>query len=338
VRLLLVGLSSLIVVTLASTAQVAAGDRDLIVYVRQDPRAGGLNDGVDLWVVGLRGGARRLVGSEGWDESPAWSPGGNRIAFVKSLFAPAGPDVVLRSADVWTVGVDGRSRRELTRNDSASSPVWSPDGRRLAFAHGNGVFLVRRDGSGRVRIARADDPGEPSWSPDGRRIAFTVPGEVRVADTNGGGARLLARGAESGSSVAWSPDCRLIGFTGTRRGVTGAFLVSAGGGRPRLLARGHLEPIWSPDGRTIAVVRQGAPRQAGLVLIAAGGGGPRRLTRGLDTEPVWSPDSRRLAFRRGLLTGDMYVVNADGGGLRNLTRTPRLDEREPAWRPPATTG
>jgi Tol biopolymer transport system component len=332
VRSLLLGLSWLIVVTLASTSQAPAAPRDLIVYVRQDPRPPGLNDGVDLWLVGLGGGARRLVGSEGWDESPAWSPDGSRIAFVKSFLAPAEPDNALKSADVWTVGV-GAGRRRLTRDDSASSPVWSSDGRRLAFARGDGVFVVRRDGSRRVRIARADDPGEPAWSPDGRRVAFTVPAEVRVADVNGTGLRLLARGAESGSSVAWSPDARLIAFTGARRGVTGAFLVNAEGGRPKLLARGHVEPVWSPDGRSIAVVRQGTPRQAGLVLVAAVGGRPRRLTRGLDTEPVWSPDSRRLAFRRGLLTGDIYVVNADGRGLRNLTRTPWLDEREPDWRP-----
>jgi Tol biopolymer transport system component len=193
----------LVVVTSAPTSQAGAAGRDVIVYVRQDPQAPGLNDGVDLWLVGLDGVARLLVGSQGWDESPAWSPDGTRIAFIKSLFVPAQPDVALKSADVWTVGVGGRSRRGLTRNDSDSSPAWSPDGRRLAFVRGDGVCLVRRDGSGRVRIARGDDPAEPAWSPDGRRLAFSVPGEVRVADENG--PRPLARGAGSDSSVTWSP-------------------------------------------------------------------------------------------------------------------------------------
>jgi hypothetical protein len=40
-----------------------------------------------------------------------------------------------------------------------------------------------------------------------------------------------------------------------------------------------------------------------------------------------------IAFRRGLLVGDIYVVDIDAPKTRNLTRTPRLDERQPAWRP-----
>jgi hypothetical protein len=44
-------------------------------------------------------------------------------------------------------------------------------------------------------------------------------------------------------------------------------------------------------------------------------------------------DGRTIAFRRGLFVGDIYLVNVDGSRLRNLTRTPKLDERQPAWRP-----
>ena len=330
-RLLCLGLASLVAVTPAVPAASSGARPDVIAFVRQDPQARGVNAGVDLWAIASAGGgARRLVGGQGWDETPAWSPDGNRIAFARSVFAPGEPDVAL-SVDVWTVAADGRGRRNVTRDGSASSPAWSPDGRRLAFVRGDGVFVVRRDGSGKARIARRDDPGAPAWSPDGRRVAFTVPGEVRRVGANGLGERLLARGAGSGSSLAWSPDGSLIAFAG-RRTVEGTFVVPSRGGRPRLLARGYDEPAWSPDGRRVAVVRQGTRREAGIFLVATGGGRSHRVTRGLDTQPAWSPDGRRLAFRRGLLTGDIYVVNANGRGLRNLTRTPRLDERDPAWR------
>ena len=274
-RVFLLGLASLVVVTPAATTASAGSARDLIVFVRQDPRTHGLNDGVDLWLVGIGGGARRLVGGKGWDESPAWSPEGKRIAFTKSLFEPAEPDVALKSADVWTVNVGGRSRRNLTREDSASSPAWSPDGRRLAFARGDGVFLVRRDGSGRVRIALADDPGDPAWSPDGRRVAFAVPGEVHVVDANGKRQRLLARGAGSGSSVAWSPDGRLIAFTGMRRGVTGAFLVNAGEVVPTCLP----EAIWNRSGRR-TVARSPSSGRARDARPASSSSLPAAVVRG----------------------------------------------------------
>lgn len=328
-RLVLLGLVLLITATPAGAVSPGVR-RDLIVFVREDPRAPGPNLGVDLWLVDTEGGKpRRLVGDKGWDEEPAWSPDGSLVAFDKSLYEPGEPDAVLRSLDIWTVRVNGRGRRNLTRDGSASSAAWSPDGRKLAFGRGNGVFVVRRDGSGKVQIARRYDPGAPAWSRGGRRLAFTVPGEVRVVDASGRHERLVARGAVSGSSVSWSADGRTIAYAGQ----AGVALVPSRGGRSRLVGRGFVESAWSPAGRRIALVREGTKREAGIFLLTARGGKPRRLTRGLDTQPVWSPDGQRLAFRRGVLIGDVYVVDTDGRGLRNLTRTLRLDERDPAWRP-----
>jgi Tol biopolymer transport system component len=329
VRLLVLGLVLLTAVTPAGGAPAPDVRRGSIVFVREDPRASGPNLGVDLWILGVQGGKpARLVGDRGWDEGPAWSPDGSVVAFQKSVFDAGAPDPILRSLDIWTVRVSGRRRRNLTRDGSASSAAWSSDGRRLAFARGDGVYLIRHDGSGKLRIARRDDPGTPAWSPDGRRLAFTVPGEVRVVDLHGHG-RLVARGAASGSSVSWSPDGRLIAYSG--RG--GAVVVPWQRGGTRLVGRGFVEAEWAPRGGTIAVVREGTAREAGIFLAAAAGGRLRRLTRGPDTQPAWSPDGRALAFRRGVLMGDIYVVDADGHGLRNLSRTLRLDERDPAWRP-----
>ena len=328
-----VGLVALVAVTLAVPTASTGARRDMIAFVRQDPQAAGLNAGVDLWTIAAVGGrARRLAGGQGWDETPAWSPDGNRIAFARSVYAPGDPDIALIGVDVWTVAADGGGRRNLTRDAGSTSPVWSPGGRRIAFARGDGVLVVRRDGSGKKRLVRRDDPGTPSWSPDGRRVAFTVPGELRIVGATGAGERRLARGADTAWSPAWSPDGSRLAFTG-RRTVEGVFVVPSRGGSPRLLVRDYVEPAWSPNGRWVAVVRQGTRREAGLFLVDATSRRPQRLTRGLDTQPSWSPDGRRLVFRRGVLMGDIYVVGADGRGLRNLTRTPRLDERDPAWRP-----
>jgi len=320
--------------SVAGAARSAPAPAGVIAFVREDPIRADINAGVDLWIVRTdRRGARKIVGSSGWDESPAWSPDGSRIAFEKSIYEAGDREDILKAVDVWTAGADGRGRRNVTHDGSASSPAWSPDGRTLAFGRGNGIFVVRRDGSRKRHIARRADPGAPAWSPDGRRIAFAPPGELRIVGANGTGERLIARGASSDTRAVWSPDGRSLAYRGTRGGASGVFVVSSAGGRPRLLSRRDEEALWSPDGRRIALVRAGTPREAGIFLAAPDGRGRRRLTTGLDTEPAWSPDGRRIAFRRGLLVGDIYVVNADGSGLRNLTRTPKLDERQPAWRP-----
>jgi TolB protein len=304
-----------------------------IAFVREDPRAE-INAGVDLWIVRANGRApRRIVGGSGRDEAPAWSPDGGRIAFEKAFYEAGDREDALKAIDVWTVAADGRGRRNITRDGSASSPAWSPRGDALAFTRGDGIFVVRPDGSGTRHVARQADPTAPAWSPDGRRIAFTTPGEVWIVGANGIGERLLARGASSDTHAVWSPDGRSIAYAGVSGRASGVFAVAAAGGRPRLLSRRDDEAVWSPDGRRIALVHSGTARQAGIFLAGPDGRGRRRLTRGLDTEPTWSPDGRRIAFRRGLVLGDIYVVDVDGSNLSNLTRTAKLDERQPAWRP-----
>jgi Tol biopolymer transport system component len=64
----------------------------------------------------------------------------------------------------------------------------------------------------------------------------------------------------------------------------------------------------------------------------ADGSGQRRLTH-FGRQARWSPDGTKIAFWRGRVDGnrDIFVMNADGSGLRNLTRTPKADELRFAW-------
>jgi Tol biopolymer transport system component len=306
----------------------------LIAFVRENPTRADINAAVDLWVVRTDGrGARKVVGSSGWDENPAWSPDGRRIAFDKGLYEAGEREDVLKTIDVWVVDVSGRGRKNVTHDGSASLAAWSPKRKALAFARGDGIFVIEPNGSGRRHVGRRADPTQPAWSPDGTRVAFTTPGELWIAGARGTGQRRVALGASSDTRAAWSPDGRSLSYAGSSGKRFGVFAVKVTGGRPRLLSRLDEQAIWSPDGRRIALVRSGTARQAGIFLAATDGRARRRLTRGLDTEPVWSPDGRTIAFRRGLLVGDIYLVDADGSNLRNLTRTPKLDERHLAWQP-----
>ncbi len=165
---------------------------------------------------------------------------------------------------------------------------------------------------------------------------------------------------------AWSHDGRTIVFVSFRDGNGEVYAMDADGSSPRNLTQHpakDVRPAWSPDGRRIAFVRL-RDRQSEIYVMNADGSGKRQITRsrasddsptwapdGLDS-PTWSPDGRRIAFlrpatRRYKMPGrdvirrghHLYVVNADGSELRNLTRNwtyPR-QVKQTVWSPDGRT-
>jgi Tol biopolymer transport system component len=93
------------------------------------------------------------------------------------------------------------------------------------------------------------------------------------------------------------------------------------------------QPSWSADGLWLAYASDD-----GIRIQKRDGSGARQVTRERgDTRPAWAPDGRRLAFVR--LVGPrarLFVVNADGSGLTNLTPTATVDAAEPEWSPDGT--
>jgi Tol biopolymer transport system component len=258
-------------------------------------------------------------------------------------------------ADIGVLDADGAGLRRITHSPvwDDTSPAWSPDGRRLAFARsadGVAFRIVIATAAGRGQRLLAPIGGiqeEPAWSPDGTRVVFSLVQprrtgcqwpELYSAGVNGGPLRRLTRNRVPDGEPVWSATGR-IAFTRWVSATNSEIFTMNGDGtgveRLTRSAASERDPAWSPDGARIAFTRQQGGTNAELFVMDAHGRNIRRLTRNrvYDTQPAWSPSGRQLAFasvRNG--RHDVYVMPAAGGAARPLTR--ELDfGHSPAWRP-----
>jgi Tol biopolymer transport system component len=181
----------------------------------------------EVWVVDAAtgGNLRALTSCAGgapgcFNNYPAWSPDGTRIAFIHADSRDAGGNLV--NEQVWVMNADGSGKTQLTFDAAPHDqlPDWSPDGARIAYeqgAIGSGrIFTMRADGADKTQLTfgPGDDFGA-AWSPDGTRIAFVRdfgggdrPVEVMRAD--GSGQHRVVGAIENQFVPAWQP----LGGTG----------------------------------------------------------------------------------------------------------------------------
>jgi Tol biopolymer transport system component len=270
------------------------------------------------------------------DRQATGSANDGRIVFARAQLAQLeqlpGSAATGHGFEIWSMAADGTDLRPVISDRvSATTPVWSPDGSRIAFldkdTHAQGLGTLRllsseADGSDVTVIA--EGLAEPlvralAWSPDGTRIAVldTKGHDLDSLDEFGLPRAEIAVYALNGSREA------LVNTPGTAGGFA-----------------------WSPDGQGFTVARIPAASDSpltgvDLVQVDLQGGVLGLLAENVSLyPPAWSPDGSRIAFvRRGPLASgsdvrgdDVWTVNADGSDEERLTedggRKPSL-----AWTP-----
>jgi len=264
---------------------------------------------------------------------PIVSPDGSRIAFTSNRGG---------AEDVFIISADGRNERQLTNTrESEGNLSWAASGKQILFSvfKDNTSHLYGIDVDGKNQRELASVPGRaPTLSPDGRRLVYMAgtwtATRLMVSALDGTNAKQITDGSSIAWNDHWSPDGKLIAFTGRNdpKGELAVFVMNVDGSSPRQVTHippeegGAQWPVWSPDGRRLAIqVNSRAQKNSAHIWIvdAATGQAQKLATHTeayLDETPSWFPDGKRLAFQSNR-TGKMevWVMNADGSGAKQMT-------------------
>lgn len=269
------------------------------------------------------------------------SPDGAVVAWDESFRDPKNLLHSARYSAVFVKPTAGGARTPVTAGNAEryydeENPVWSPDGRRLAFFSDARsprqlqLFVWEHANRPVRQIGRfRGDVQSISWSPDGRTIAVLyIPGARR----------------DAGALAAASRDVGVIGASVEEQRLT---IVDVSTGAIHFVTPADTyvyQYDWSPDGRQIAMTYSEGNGDnnwwvARLARVDVAGGAVRDLfTPAFQiADPRWSPDGRRIAIIGGIMSdfistgGDVYLIDARTGESRDLTDGAPISAQSLRW-------
>ena len=310
-------------------------------------------DGSAIFYVSDRGGVENL-----WRRGPAADARDRQVTSFKagrllwpSMSADGGTIAFERDFGIWTLDTSSGRAREvpIARRGATLAPpperlrltsqfsdlALSPDGRKVAFVARGDIFAASAKEAGdaaRVTTTPALE-SQPIWASDSRRLAYVSAREggqqIYLYDFTTSAETALTRGTATDLSPVFSPDGKRLAYLRDRRELHVLDLASA---QDHVVATGTFadtirspRPVWSPDGRWIALFAIGPKAFTNVELASASGGVPSRpvsfLANVFANSIAWSRDGTYLLFdtRQRTEPGELARVDL-------VPRTPRFRE------------
>jgi serine/threonine-protein kinase len=237
------------------SAQLDFSQTGTLIY-RTSGAGGGLS--TVGWLDGA-GKVQPLLAKPGAYGRPSLSPDGHRLAIEVSEGL---------NTSIWVYDGQRDTMTRLTFTGNDQGPVWSPDGRYIAFrAAGEGMSVTRSDGAGKPQpLTQSKNVQYPwSFSPDGKRLAFfeqrsgttfdlwTAPLEDDSAGLRAGKPEVFLQTPATERFPAFSPDGRWMAYASNESGTSQVYIRAFPdkGGKWQISSSDGSYPMWSRNGRDL---------------------------------------------------------------------------------------